>query len=120
MGKVRINNMLVYTYNGVMGEEKVLGQKLELDIELTLPMEEAGKTDNLHKTISYADVYTDVKAYLEQNSFDLIEAVTYHVLDLLGEKYGELLTHALVRVRKYHVPIPGFFDNVEVEMERDY
>lgn len=120
MGKVRINNMLVYTYNGVMKEEKVLGQKLELDIELTLPLEKAGKTDDLYQTISYADVYTDVKTALESKSFDLIEAVTYYVLDILGEKYGDMLEHAVVRTRKYHVPIAGFFDNVEIEMERDY
>ncbi|MGO3733041.1 MAG: dihydroneopterin aldolase [Vagococcus sp.] len=120
MGKIRINNMLVYTYNGVMGEEKILGQKLELDIEVSLPLEEAGKTDDLTKTISYADIYSDIKHDLEQTSYDLIEAVTYHVLDLLGKKYGHFINHAMVRVRKYHVPIPGFFDNVEMEMERDY
>lgn len=118
MGKIRINNMKVYTYNGALKEERVLGQTLEIDIELTLPLEKAGQSDDLNQTISYAEVYDKVTAYCTNHSFALIEALAAGIIECLVSGYRDVLQHVRIRIRKYHVPIAGFFDNVEIEMER--
>lgn len=119
MGKIRINNLSFYTKNGVLPEERVLGQRLELDIEMTLDLAKAGKSDCVADTISYAEVNDQVTARLTNHSYDLIEAVASAIIDDIEAIHGPKLTKVLVRVRKYGVPMPGIFDNVEVELERE-
>lgn len=110
--------MKFYTKNGVLPEERVLGQQLEVDIELTLSLDEAGKTDDVTKTINYAEVNAQITERLANNSYNLIEAVATAILDDVESAYKEKLQHILVRVRKYSVPMPGLFDNIEIEMDR--
>ena len=44
--------MSFHTYNGVFPEEKRMGQRLEIDVELTYPIEEQVKNDDLTETVS--------------------------------------------------------------------
>ncbi|MFK4566635.1 dihydroneopterin aldolase [Enterococcus sp. UD-01] len=120
MGKIRINNMKFYTKNGVLPQERILGQQLEVDVELRLPLETAGKTDNVEDTVSYALVNDQIAQRLSNHSYNLIEAVASAILDDIEAAHGAVLESALVRVRKYSVPMPGIFDNVEIEMERAF
>lgn len=119
MGKIRINNLKFYTKNGVLKEERVLGQQLEIDVELTMDITKAGKTDDVKDTVSYAEVNDRIQERLENNSFDLMEAVASAILDDIENDHGEKLEKALIRIRKYSVPMPGIFDNIEIEMERE-
>ncbi|MDT2849102.1 dihydroneopterin aldolase [Vagococcus carniphilus] len=119
MGKIRINNLKFYTKNGVLKEERVLGQQVEIDVELTMDINKAGKTDNVQDTVSYAEVNDRIHERLENSSFDLMEAVASAILDDIENDHGEKLDKALIRIRKYSVPMPGIFDNIEIEMERE-
>ncbi|TLQ03454.1 dihydroneopterin aldolase [Pediococcus stilesii] len=115
MGKIRINNMTFHTYNGVFAEEKKLGQKLEIDVEMTYPIEEKVKTDNLNETVSYADVYSVIEDFVLKNNFNLIESVANNLLKILLTKFLALNAITL-RIRKYSVPIDGIFKNIEIEV----
>ncbi|GAA2909832.1 dihydroneopterin aldolase [Enterococcus pseudoavium] len=119
MGKIRINNLKFYTKNGVLKEERILGQQLEIDVELTMDLTKAGKTDDVADTVNYAEVNDQIAARLEKDSFDLIEAVASAILDDIEKNHGKKLQKAMVRIRKYSVPMPGIFDNIEIEMERE-
>ncbi|REC31614.1 dihydroneopterin aldolase [Enterococcus pseudoavium] len=119
MGKIRINNLKFYTKNGVLKEERILGQQLEIDVELTMDLTKAGKTDDVADTVNYAEVNDQIAARLEKDSFNLIEAVTSAILDDIEKNHGQKLQKAMVRIRKYSVPMPGIFDNIEIEMERE-
>jgi FolB domain-containing protein len=61
LGKIRINNMKFYTFNGVLEEEQVLGQNIEIDIQLETPFDASSAEDDLEKTINYAEVYSLIK-----------------------------------------------------------
>lgn len=115
IGKINIHNMTFYTYNGVLDEEKKLGQKIEIDISIDFPIESVVKNDDLNTTISYVNVFNVVKKFVENNSFNLIESLANNLLNnLLNEfKKANLIT---LKVRKYSVPINGIFDNVEIEV----
>lgn len=115
IGKIRINNMSFHTYNGVFAEEKKLGQKLEVDAELTYPIELKVVHDDLNETVSYADVYQTVADFILNNNYDLIESVANQLLQRLLEAYPTIEAITL-RVRKYSVPIAGVFDNIEIEV----
>lgn len=115
MGKISLNNMQFHTYNGVLPEEKVIGQRLQIDVEITYPIETKVHDDDLTTTISYADVYDDVVAFVGEFNFNLIESVANGLLQTLLQKYAmaEAMT---VRIRKFGVPIAAIFDNMEIEV----
>ncbi|MFR0592972.1 dihydroneopterin aldolase [Limosilactobacillus mucosae] len=115
MGRIRINNMKFHTYNGVFAEEKKLGQKLEIDIDMQYPIEKRVLHDDLNETVSYADVYDTIKDFVTTHSFDLIESVANELLKKILADYS-MLEKVTLRIRKYSVPIDGVFDNVEIEV----
>lgn len=120
MGKIRIQNLRFFTYNGVLPEERKLGQPIAVDLELILPLSDAGKSDDLTQTVSYAEVTEKVSALIEEKTFLLMESVAYNILELLEENYGKILTGAKVKVRKLSVPMSGIYDHIEIEMDREW
>ena len=81
MDLIKINNLKFYTKNGVLPEERVLGQQLEVDIELRLDLAKAGKSDDVADTVSYAEVNEKISQTITTRSFNLIEAVASALLD---------------------------------------
>lgn len=120
MGKIRIQNLRFFTYNGVLPEERKLGQPIAVDLELILPLSDAGKSDDLTQTVSYAEVTEKVSALIEEKTFLLMESVAYNILELLEENYGKILRGAKIKVRKLSVPMAGIYDYIEIEMDREW
>ncbi|MGY0354322.1 dihydroneopterin aldolase [Enterococcus avium] len=119
MGRISINNMRFYTYNGALDEERVLGQTLEIDLTLSLSLEKAANSDNLEDTINYSEVYEVIKKFVQGHSYKLIESLANGIIERLFIQYLEVVKKIEIRVRKYHVPIDGILDNIEIEMERE-
>ena len=84
MDKILLSNLGFYGYHGVLKEESVLGQKFFIDMEIYLDTKEAGLTDDMNKSVSYADVYEVVKNITENKRFELIEAPFKGVYDYFG------------------------------------
>ena len=98
---------------GVTEEERRERQRLEIDLELFVDLEEAGRTADLRRTIDYREVCDAVRGHLEEGTFHLVEAAARSVLDLVISKFA--VRRAVVRVRKFVLPRVG---HVEVQMER--
>ncbi|MFD0897048.1 dihydroneopterin aldolase [Loigolactobacillus binensis] len=116
MGLIKINNIQVYTYNGVLPEENRLGQRLEIDVALTVPIETLGTQDKLSQTVSYAEVYTTITEIAKTRQYQLIESLANQISQTILAQY-HLVEKVQLRVRKYSVPIAGIFDNVEIEVQ---
>jgi dihydroneopterin aldolase len=116
MDRIRLRNMVFYTYNGVFAAEKELGQRLEVDVELRLNLAAPGANDDLDLSINYTDVYTLIREILEEHEFSLLEAIAERIAnDLLA---AHDLVSVLVAVRKPNPPVGGPMDYAEVEIER--
>ncbi len=103
--------------HGVGDEERADPQHIELDVELTLDLRDAGRTDDLEQTVDYGDVFERCRAIVEERSFHLLEGIAEAVaVDLLSS--FPRLESVLVRVRKLGVPIDGVLDYAGVEIER--
>jgi dihydroneopterin aldolase len=120
MDKIRINNMKFWTYNGVLPEEQKLGQPIAIDLELRLDLSISGKSDDLTQTINYAEVFQMITELVKSKSFQLMEALAYAILDAIGQRWGLQLYSALVCVHKQYMPMTGVFDDIEIEMEKEY
>lgn len=118
MDKIILSNLGFYGYHGVLDAEKVLGQKFFIDMELFLDTKEAGTTDDMNKSVSYADVYDVVKDIVENRRFDLIEALAENIAKEVLDKFS-LLNSLMVRVKKPEAPVMGIYDYFAVEIRRD-
>lgn len=114
---IRLEGLKFYGYHGALAEEKELGQRFIIDLEMEVDLQEAGMTDRLDKTLNYAEVYQEVKKIVEGDPYDLIEAVAEEIADSLLTGFSTL-EGVVVRVKKPEVPIPGVLNWVEVEIER--
>ena len=61
MDKIYIRDLEFIGYHGVLEEEKKLGQKFFISLELTTNLREAGLNDNITKTTHYGEVAETVK-----------------------------------------------------------
>lgn len=117
MDKILMQHMGFYGFHGVLEEEKALGQKFFVDLEMSLDLSQAGKSDRVEQTVSYADVYDDVKYFVESARYNLIEALAENICNMILAKYPEV-ADVMVRIKKPEAPIRGLFDYVGVELKR--
>ena len=82
MDRIYIKKLEIFAKHGVFAEEKTLGQKFLISAVLHTDIREAGKTDDLTKSIHYGEVSHRMKEYLESHTFDLLE----RAVETLAEK----------------------------------
>ncbi|HEX3011424.1 MAG TPA: dihydroneopterin aldolase, partial [Syntrophomonadaceae bacterium] len=75
MDKILAKGLTFKGCHGVLPQEKKLPQKFIVDLELFLDLSSAGIEDNLQKTVNYDEVYKQVKRIVENESYNLIEAL---------------------------------------------
>ncbi|MGA2445745.1 MAG: dihydroneopterin aldolase [Opitutaceae bacterium] len=61
--------------HGVLPEETARGQDFEITVQLELPLAEAGRTDDLTRTVDYRAVYEVVRTVMEGPPRKLAEAL---------------------------------------------
>lgn len=118
MDKIIFNQMQFFGYHGVLPEENKLGQRYTVDLELYLPLQKAGKSDNLNETIDYSHVYHIVREIIEEEVKSLIEAVAETIAEALFQTFP-MLAACSVRVIKPDPPISGYYESVAVEIYRE-
>ncbi|RKN65786.1 dihydroneopterin aldolase [Paenibacillus ginsengarvi] len=117
MDKLHLNRMQFYGYHGVFPEENKLGQRFYVDLVLSLDLSEAGRTDDLTKTVNYAEVYQLVKQIVEGRAYRLIEALAENIASDVLHQYTSV-NDVTVRVVKPHPPFDIHYDGVVVELTR--
>ena len=116
MDKIKISNIKIFAFHGVADEEQKLGQKFEIDVELSSNEIQAGISDDLSKTIDYSSVYGTVENIFTNEKYKLVETPAEKIaIELLNLKFVDSVR---LKVRKPNAPINGQFDFVEIEIER--
>lgn len=116
--RLLLRGLLFHGFHGVLEEERVLGQKFLVDVDAWTDLRRAGETDDLESTVSYADIYRDVKEIMEGPPYRLLESVGQAVCDKLLARHLAV-TRVRVRVGKPHVAVEGPVDLLGVEMTRN-
>lgn len=119
MDKIYINNLEFIGFHGVFPEEKKLGQKFLVSLELIVDTKEAGKTGDLTKSVHYGLVAQDVERVFLEKSIDLIETCAENIAEMVLKKY-ELVKEVKVTVKKPWAPLQMHFENVAVEISRKW
>lgn len=103
-------------FHGVLADEKRDGQDFVIDVVLHLDLAPAGTTDDLARTINYAEVGADVVRRIEGPSLDLIESLAEQVA---GDALARPGVRAVeVTVHKPSAPVGVPFGDVAVTIHR--
>ncbi|NBR93394.1 MAG: dihydroneopterin aldolase [Actinobacteria bacterium] len=117
MDKIIITGIRAFGFHGVLAEERKKGQDFVVDIELKLNLNSAIKSDDLSKSVNYAEVAEIVKEKVEGAPLNLIEALAGKIGDEILKKFRRV-QHVLVTVHKPEAPVPVEFLDVSVVVER--
>jgi dihydroneopterin aldolase len=103
--RIVLKGMQFYGFHGANPEEQTLGQSYLVDLAVELDLSKPGETDRLSDTISYTHLYRTVKAVLEGESKNLLEAIAHSIALRVLEAFP--VTAVRVTVKKPHPPIQG-------------
>lgn len=115
--KIMLAGMQFYGRHGVFAEEKAMGQKFIIDVEISLDLKRAAASDDIAQTPNYADIYALVKNNAVHKNFNLIEALADSIASDILKSYR--IDRVMVRVKKPHAPISGIFDFMGCEIVRE-
>ncbi len=119
MDTIKIQGLEIFAHHGVFPEENVLGQKFIISATLFLDTRKAGKTDQLEESIHYGLVSQDIKTWMEENTYQMIERVAEEICERLLLKY-EKLQGITLEVKKPWAPILLPVDSVSVTIHRQW
>jgi len=108
--------MTFHAYHGVWDEEREIGQRFEVDLELKIDNKVAASTDKLKDTVDLYAVFKVVEDVIQKNKYNLVETMAERIAEKVLKEFST--KELLVRIRKPHAPIRGIQDGIEVEIVR--
>jgi dihydroneopterin aldolase len=115
--KILLKDIKLYGYHGVLPEEREKGQYFYIDVELSVDLTQAGRTDELTNTVDYSKIYDIIVSVNKNNKFRLIETLAHIISQEILSTY-EIIKDITVQVRKPDAPIDGDFGWMGVEIKR--
>lgn len=115
--RIILRGMLFHGYHGVFVEENKLGQKFLVDVDAWTDLSKAGESDAIEDSVSYADMYKQIKAVVEGPPFKLVESVANAIAKALLSAHPSI-SDVRVKVCKPHVAVEGVLDHLGVEIFR--
>ena len=114
--KIVLRGAQFHGKHGVSPEERVVGGRIIVDVEIEYNLERAGASDDIADTISYSDVFKTIRHLVEETESKLLEALARKICDALFEKFP--INAATIYVRKQPPPIRGVVESAGVEIHR--
>ena len=115
--RIVLEGMRFYGFHGVNPEERVLGQEYLVDLAVEMDLTQAGASDRIEDTISYAHIYRAVRDVMEGEPRNLLESAAQSVADRILSQFP--VDSVAIRVKKPHTPIRGsVIENATVEIFR--
>lgn len=116
MGLIQIENMEFYSFHGHFKEERIVGNKFLVNLEIETDMSIPAASDNLRDAVNYQHAYEIVKQQMDVKSY-LLENIAGRILDAL---YAEMkgIRSATIKVSKLNPPMGGKIASVSVTMTR--
>jgi dihydroneopterin aldolase len=118
MGLIRIEQMEFYSYHGCFEEERIVGNRFIVDLEMQTEMNRACETDRIEDALNYQTAYDLIKEEMKINSY-LLEHIAGRILDSLFNCFPQLV-EASVKVSKMNPPMGGKIHSVSVEISRKH
>ncbi len=115
--RILVDRIAVFAFHGLLPEEARLGQRFYVSLDVRLDLGAAGRSDDVARTVSYADLTEIVTRIATQRRFALIEALAEAIAGEILEGHPSI-TEIRVRVDKPSAPVPAVIDGVAIEIVR--
>jgi dihydroneopterin aldolase len=102
--------------NGVLPEEQSRPQPFEVDVELSVDLAPAGRSDALSDTIDYDALTARIVQIVEAGGLSLLETLAARIAGAC--RTDPRVTAVVVTVKKLRPPVPVHVDHVAVRIER--
>ncbi len=114
---IRVHRLAIFARHGVLPEEAAIGQRFFISLDAAVDTRAAGVSDDLTKSVSYADMADVAVGVATARRFNLLEALAEAIATdiLAGFPLVEAIT---VRVDKPSAPVAHVLDSVSVEITR--
>lgn len=109
---ILLESIVFYAYHGVLPQERTVGNEYVVNLKISLDLEMAAVSDALEDTVSYADIYEDVKAEMQIPS-KLLENVAYRIIKRLKGKYKQI-QNIEIKLSKRNPPMGAHLDCASV------
>lgn len=113
---IAITGIEVFGYHGVLPEEQKSGQLFLIDVELSLDLSSAGRSDVLADTVDYGVLAQRIHDVVAEERWDLIERVATRVAETVLE--DTRVGAVVATVHKPAAPITVGFSDVSVTVRR--
>ena len=114
---VFVSGLVIHAHHGVMEHESKVGQRFVLDLELSIDLKDAARSDKLVDTVSYAAIVEGATRAFTAQSYRLVETAAGAVANALLAGFARV-SAVQVTVRKPHAPIAAIFADVGVKLVR--
>ena len=119
MDKITIKGIHFHGYHGVHSAEREIGQKYEVDLELSFDLSTAGKNDALAKTIDYEKIVDIVLKIGTKQSFHLFEALAESIATQILDQTPAIKIQVAVKKLSPPIETPITYAGVEIIRKRN-
>lgn len=114
--RILLHGIQFHGYHGVYDEERRLGQRFLVDVELRLDLSRAAAEDDVSAGVDYGQVYAVVVEIGTRQQFKLLEALAARIASDILERFP--VREVTVRATKPAPSLPGVLAGVSVEVHR--
>lgn len=114
--KVALEGMEFYAYHGFYEEERKIGNRYTVDLEVTTDFSKAANQDDLSGTVDYVQLYEIVKDRMTIPS-KLLEKLGQEIVDGVFQCFPSV-SEVKVSVSKHNPPFGGICAKSKITLER--
>ena len=115
MGIISLEGIEFFAYHGFYDEERKVGNKYAVDINVEADFHEAAETDKLQETINYEELYSIIREEINVPS-RLLEHIGKRIIDTVLAKFSQVDT-VEVSISKFNPPIGGVCHKAKVTLK---
>ncbi|WP_343685934.1 dihydroneopterin aldolase [Chryseobacterium gleum] len=118
MSKIYLEDVKIYAYHGVLPEENIIGTYYILNVELHTDLWKAAESDDLHDTISYADINDILHSEMKIKS-RLLEHVAGRMITKIHSSFPQV-DYIKLKITKTVPPMQGEMKGASIELEKSF
>lgn len=118
MSKIYLEDVKIYAYHGVLPEENIIGTYYILNVELHTDLWKAAESDDLHDTISYADINDILHSEMKIKS-RLLEHVAGRMITKIHSSFPQV-DYIKLKITKTAPPMQGEVKGASIELEKSF
>lgn len=119
MDRIKILDLEVFAKHGNNPEEKILGQKFYISVDLFCDIKNAATTDNISDTTNFSSVIKFISEFTKKNNYNLIETLAENLAQeiLLCFDY---IKEIELEIKKPFAPVELSLKNISVNIKRSW